>query len=74
MAEVKIRMRPNGPFVVEGPFELVDSRGAAFKIAPDKPAVALCRCGHSSKKPFCDGSHKASDFASDEAPAPPAAE
>jgi len=71
MAEVTIRMRPSGPFVVEGPFRLIDSRGAAFAIATDKPAIALCRCGHSAKKPFCDGSHKTCGFVSDEAPMPP---
>jgi CDGSH-type Zn-finger protein len=72
MADVRIRMRPNGPLVVEGPFELIDSRGQAFAIPADKPAVALCRCGHSSKRPFCDGSHKTCGFVSDEAPTPPA--
>ena len=72
MPEVKIRMRPNGPLVVEGPFELVDSRGQSFQIAADKPAIALCRCGHSAKRPFCDGSHKTCGFVSDEAPDPPA--
>lgn len=68
MADVTIRMRPNGPLVVEGPFQLVDSRGAAFPLATEKPAFALCRCGHSGNKPFCDGSHKTSGFESDEAP------
>jgi CDGSH-type Zn-finger protein len=72
MAEVKIRIRPNGPFVVEGPFELVDSRGQAFQIPADKPAIALCRCGDSARKPFCDGAHKTCGFISDEAPQPPA--
>lgn len=71
MAEVKIRMRPDGPFVVEGPITLVDSEGAAFPISPDKPSVALCRCGHSARRPFCDGAHKTCGFASDErAPTP----
>ncbi len=73
MADVKIRMRPNGPLVVEGPFELADSRGQAFTIPADKPAIALCRCGHSARKPFCDGAHKTSGFVSDEAPPPPTA-
>jgi CDGSH-type Zn-finger protein len=73
MAEVKIRMRPNGPFVVEGPFELVDSRGQAFAISADKPAVALCRCGDSQNKPFCDGAHKSCGFESDETPPEPVA-
>ena len=72
MAEVTIRMRPNGPFVVEGPFTLIDSRGQAFQIPADKPAIALCRCGDSARKPFCDGTHKTCGFISDEAPNPPA--
>lgn len=66
MADVRIRLRPNGPFVVEGPIELVDSEGAPFKINPDKPAIALCRCGASENKPFCDGAHNRCDFNSDE--------
>ncbi len=66
MADVKIRMRPNGPLVVEGPFTLTDSEGNAFTLNAEKPAIALCRCGSSSNKPFCDGSHKTSGFASDE--------
>ena len=66
MAEVKIRMRPNGPLVVEGPFLLVDSEGNSFALNPDKPAIALCRCGHSANRPFCDGAHKACEFLSDE--------
>ena len=65
MADVRIRMRPNGPFVVEGPFELVDSQGDKFEISADKPAVALCRCGLSKNRPFCDGTHKGC-FESDE--------
>lgn len=66
MAEVRIRMRANGPFVVEGPFTLTDSEGNEFSISGDKPAIALCRCGQSANRPFCDGSHKGCDFVSDE--------
>lgn len=66
MADVKIRMRPSGPFVVEGPFELTDSEGNKFDIPADKPAIALCRCGQSAKRPFCDGAHKGCGFDSDE--------
>ncbi len=66
MADVKIRIRPNGPFVVEGPFELADSEGNLFDIPADKPAIALCRCGESAKRPFCDGTHKSCGFDSDE--------
>lgn len=66
MADVKIRMRPNGPFVVEGAFELADSEGVTFPLSSDKPAIALCRCGGSKNRPFCDGSHRDCDFQSDE--------
>ncbi len=66
MADVNIRMRPNGPFVVEGPFTLTDSEGNQFEIAKDKPAIALCRCGVSQNRPFCDGAHKGCGFDSDE--------
>jgi CDGSH-type Zn-finger protein len=66
MADVKIRMRPNGPFVVEGPFMLTDSEGNTFVISADKPATALCRCGASGNRPFCDGAHKTCGFESDE--------
>jgi CDGSH-type Zn-finger protein len=66
MADVRIRTRPSGPFLVEGNFELIDSEGACFPLNPDKPAIALCRCGHSKNRPFCDGAHKSCDFDSDE--------
>lgn len=66
MADVVIRCRPNGPLVVEGPLTLLDHQGRAFALPTDKPAVALCRCGHSAKKPFCDGSHKTCGFVAEE--------
>lgn len=66
MAEVKITTRPNGPFLVEGAFQLNDSQGNSFSIDPNKPAIALCRCGASKNRPFCDGSHKECNFESDE--------
>ncbi len=70
---VTIRMRPNGPFLVEGPVTILDVNGNAFPLNPDKPAVALCRCGHSKNKPFCDGTHKTCGFESIEvAPTPSA--
>jgi len=66
MADVTIRMRPNGPFLVEGTVQLLDSSGNAFPSNADKPMMALCRCGASAKKPFCDGSHTRCGFESDE--------
>ena len=72
MSNVSIRCRPNGPFVVEGPVTLLDHQGNPFPTSSDKPAIALCRCGASANKPFCDGSHKSSGFSGEEtAPAPP---
>lgn len=62
MADVVIRIRDNGPLVVEGVFTLNDAKGNSFSLATDKPAIALCRCGTSQNKPFCDGSHKACGF------------
>jgi CDGSH-type Zn-finger protein len=70
--QVTIRTRPNGPFLVEGPFKLVDSEGNEFVLDSTKPAIALCRCGHSARKPFCDGTHKTCDFLADERALPPA--
>ncbi|MEX2176859.1 MAG: CDGSH iron-sulfur domain-containing protein [Pirellulaceae bacterium] len=62
MSGVTIKVRDNGPFLVEGPVTIVDAAGMQFHVAPDKPAVALCRCGASQRKPFCDGSHKTCSF------------
>jgi len=63
---VKIRMRPNGPLLVEGSITLTDSAGNEFPLDTEKPAIALCRCGASSNRPFCDGAHNRCDFESDE--------
>ena len=64
--DVKIRIRANGPFLVEGPITLTDSEGNQFSIDSNKPALALCRCGASENRPFCDGAHNRCGFESDE--------
>jgi len=56
MSDVKITAMPNGPYVVEGLVQLVDGRGQVVDVST-RPRVALCRCGQSANKPFCDGSH-----------------
>lgn len=66
MSEVKITIRDNGPFLVEGPFQLVDGAGNPHPLDPNKPAYALCRCGESQRRPFCDGTHKTCGFESAE--------
>jgi len=67
-----IRCRENGPLVIQGVVQVVDHLGNAFPLPTDKPAVALCRCGHSGNKPFCDGTHKQVGFQATET-APPKA-
>ena len=71
MSGVTIRMRPDGPLVIEGAVTVVDAHGNPFPLRTDKPLIALCRCGASGQKPFCDGSHKRCGFQSSElAPVP----
>ena len=57
-----IEPKENGPYLVKNLQSLTNSRGA--DILPDKEVIALCRCGKSSSKPFCDGSHKKTGFVS----------
>lgn len=59
--EVVIRARENGPLVVEGPFKLMDADGHEYDVS-GKPRVSLCRCGGSTRKPFCDGTHSKLGF------------
>ena len=61
MADVKIEVRANGPLRVAGPIELVDQSGKAYTV-PEGQWVSMCRCGGSSNKPFCDGTHSHSGF------------
>lgn len=51
---------PNGPLLVRGHVELVTPEGEP--VEQHRRTVALCRCGVSSIKPFCDGTHKAVGF------------
>ncbi|WP_093583620.1 CDGSH iron-sulfur domain-containing protein [Geodermatophilus amargosae] len=59
----------DGPLIVRGDFRLVDQDGA--EIDPGRKTVALCRCGKSGIKPFCDGTHKRSGFSAPSAPSRP---
>lgn len=54
MSEVKIEVKANGPYIVHGPVIIVDKDGKQYQA---KDPAALCRCGASVKKPFCDGTH-----------------
>jgi CDGSH-type Zn-finger protein len=69
MSQVKITVRPNGPYRVEDPsgvVELVDASGNKYDLT-GKPIFALCRCGASVNKPFCDGTHSKIGFQAAEA-------
>jgi CDGSH-type Zn-finger protein len=63
MAATKITVLNDGPLVVEGDFEIVDQEVKSFWLA-GRTKLSLCRCGHSERKPFCDGSHKRIGFQS----------
>ena len=63
---VKITCKPNGPYLVEGDCELYDPTGAKVDLT-GKPKFALCRCGGSVTKPFCDGTHSRAGFKAAEA-------
>ena len=66
MSDVTIRIRDNGPLLVEGPVTLLDADGNPYPLDPAKPAFALCRCGASKNRPFCDGAHNQCGFESAE--------
>jgi len=59
---VTIIVRPNGPYRIKGPIKLIDADSNEFTIDTSREFVALCRCGHSANKPFCDSTHKTSGF------------
>jgi CDGSH-type Zn-finger protein len=63
---VKITCRPNGPYLVEGEVEIYDPTGARVDTT-GRPRIALCRCGGSVTKPFCDGTHSKVGFQAAEA-------
>ena len=54
-----IECRPNGPYLVKGLDDLRDASGGRLQV---EPVIALCRCGGSAKKPFCDGTHRKNGF------------
>ena len=56
---VTITVGADGPLEVSGPVEILASDGTVLRTT-DK--AYLCRCGHSAKKPFCDGAHKREGF------------
>ena len=65
MADIKIVVRNNGPYRIEGEgIVLTDEAGQAYDLA-GRTVISLCRCGQSSNKPFCDGTHGKAGFQSE---------
>lgn len=60
----KISVTKNGPYIVTGRVPLV--KGSTNEAFPAQETYALCRCGKSKKKPFCDGSHIKEKFNDEE--------
>ena len=55
---VSIKIKDNGPYIVQGEFTLTDMNGNEIPVKK----TALCRCGGSTTKPFCDGTHSKIGF------------
>jgi CDGSH-type Zn-finger protein len=60
MSDVKIQTLKDGPLLITGKVSLSGVDGHPIETQQDP--IALCRCGQSAKKPFCDGSHKKANF------------
>lgn len=63
---VEIKARHDGPYKVTGPIRLIDADGNEYDLGESGEPIALCRCGGSSTKPFCDGTHKKNCFSAPE--------
>jgi CDGSH-type Zn-finger protein len=63
-APVTITPLENGPYLVRGPVVVRDADNNEYRI--ERETIALCRCGGSTNKPFCDGTHSKIGFAAAE--------
>jgi CDGSH-type Zn-finger protein/uncharacterized Fe-S cluster protein YjdI len=64
-AQNTLRIEPNGPLYLRGDIDLRRDEGDDGVFVMTETRIALCRCGASQNKPFCDNSHKEADFADD---------
>ncbi len=60
---MKIKASANGPYLIEVTEATLRKGDTEEKI--ERKTIALCRCGHSANKPFCDGAHKNAGFEAD---------
>jgi CDGSH-type Zn-finger protein len=66
MGDSTITPCKDGPYLVRGDFQLLDQDGNEIPLS--REVIALCRCGRSRTRPFCDGTHKLTGFRSASAP------
>ena len=67
MADASIKCIPNGPYRISGPATITDSQGQVVRTIEEGKAVSMCRCGGSTNKPYCDGTHSRIGFEAAEA-------
>jgi len=60
--KVVIKVRHNGPYKVTGPVTVIDADGTEYDLGEMGESIVLCRCGGSTTKPFCDGTHSKTGF------------
>ncbi len=61
MGKANVTVLNNGPYTIQGDFVLTDANGDEYGLG-ERGVIALCRCGESTNKPFCDGSHNHHSF------------
>lgn len=61
MANVTIQISKNGPLLIKDEVKVVDT-ATGKEVTIEKFPIALCRCGQSATKPFCDGAHSRCGF------------
>lgn len=61
MSDTTIKLREDGPLLVTGAVTVEDHEGNSFDLG-GKETIALCRCGASKNRPFCDGAHRECGF------------
>ena len=66
MADATITPCRDGPYLIRGDFMLLDQEGNEIELR--RGTIALCRCGRSRTRPFCDGTHKLTGFSARSAP------
>ena len=78
MSPITIKVRKNGPYVISGDdvanVVVTDAEGNRLLPGGSGKSISLCRCGASSTKPFCDGTHSKIGFQAAETAVGPAAE